>query len=226
MKMFSRFIVLSGLMSILLAGTAQASVITTTVTFTNTQSASGSGTIIHAGSSGLSGNFSPFNAALGTLDSYLIDWEVAITASGTPILLGGSFGETLGGGVYVNSINYNGGGNSTSAGSGNNTPIPAKTLNLSVVQDFPVATANPAISSAVTGGSDFSLTYKTGGNTAYSSYTNMADFTSTLTGSASITYNYTPSVPEPSTYLLLTISLGAVGYARKRMNKKSVSLVR
>jgi hypothetical protein len=29
------------------------------------------------------------------------------------------------------------------------------------------------------------------------------------------------AVPEPSTYILLGIALGVVGYARKRMNKQS-----
>ena len=49
----------------------------------------------------------------------------------------------------------------------------------------------------------------------------MADITSSLTGSVTVSYDYTPnSVPEPSTYALLCISLGVVGYARKRMGKQ------
>jgi len=33
--------------------------------------------------------------------------------------------------------------------------------------------------------------------------------------------NFTVSTPEPSTYILLSIALGAVGFARKKMNKKA-----
>ena len=61
--MKKRFVsrILSGLTLVLLAGTAQADIITRTINFSDTQTSSGTGTIYHA-PSGLTGTFSPFNA--------------------------------------------------------------------------------------------------------------------------------------------------------------------
>ena len=39
-------------------------------------------------------------------------------------------------------------------------------------------------------------------------------------GASTATFSGANAVPEPSTYLLLTISLGAVGYARKKMTRR------
>jgi hypothetical protein len=55
------------------------------------------------------------------------------------------------------------------------------------------------------------------GSGAYSS-----SFEPLASADLKLTYNYdTSTVPEPSTYVLLGIALGVVGFARKRMSKQS-----
>ncbi len=213
---------LSCLTFVLLAGTVQASVLTNTVNFSDTQTTSGTGTIVHAGPSGLTGNFSPFNASLGTLDSFLIDWEVTVTSSGTTSPSAGNISELLNGVAYINLVSYNGKNNSNGIGGAPNSLLPARSASISIVDTFLVSNAGTDILSTVTGGSNFDLSYKAGGsnNTAKSDYVTMATVTSAMTGSVTLTYNYTPAVPEPSTYLLLTISLGVVGYVRKKMTHR------
>ena len=74
----------------------------------------------------------------------------------------------------------------------------------------------------MTGGSDVALLFKNNNianQTAYTTFTNTAAVTSAMTGSVTLAYNYTPAavVPEPSTYALLCISLGVVGFAKRKM---------
>jgi hypothetical protein len=223
---------LSGLSVLLLAGAVQASVITNAVNFSDSQTTSGSGVIVHAGSSGLTGNFSPFNTSLGTLDSFIINWQVAISASGTANAnaSGGGISEGLGGSTYLNAIAYNGFGGGKGAGGAPNAAIPTTTATASNVRTHLPSDAgityDPTLLSIVTGGSNFDITFKNvGGNTVYNTYTNMADITSTMTGSVTLTYNYTPAVPEPSpvpepsTFALLCLGLGVAGFVRKKMTK-------
>ncbi len=49
-----------------------------------------------------------------------------------------------------------------------------------------------------------------------SNWINLTDFTAPL----QMTINASNAVPEPSTYVLLVIALGAVGFARKKMNRR------
>lgn len=219
MKSKKHIPLLSCLVLLALVGTVQASVITSTANFNDTKSSSGSGQITFTE---LTANFAPFNASLGTLQSFIFDWEVTLSTSSITSSAGGGFSQSIGGNTYINTFSYHGGGGGGSNGGGPNTTLPATPSPVSIQDTYLVANANPTILSIVTGGSNFDLAYKptSGPNLAIVNFTNMAAISSSLTGSVSVSYDYTPAVPEPSTYLLLTISLGVVGYVRKKMTHR------
>lgn len=200
----------------------QAGVIVQTRNFSNEQTESGSGRIIHAGDSGLVGQaFNPFSSSRGVLDSFTIEWTKTVVASGTTDATAGSFSISLGGSYRVGTSSYtgNGGGNGGSADPG--TAIPEKTATVTNTYSFLPSNANvtydPNILSQITGGSPFDLSYWGGVYTISTYYENMATITSRLTGSVKLTYNYTATVPEPaSMWIGASLLAGTVGFRRFR----------
>lgn len=215
-----------GVMGVLFAGlslgSVQAGVVTQTKTFSNTQTNSGTGQIVHAGLSGLSESFNPFNSALGTLDSYTIVWSTTTAASGTTSGTGGEYVLNQGGTFYVGTSAYSGGGAGNSASAGPNTLLPQKTSTVNNTKTFLTSEAgvtyNPAILAQVIGSSPFTLSYGGNSPTIFTTFTTMADVTSTLTGSVTLTYNYTAApVPEPaSMWIGASLLAGTVGFRRFR----------
>lgn len=206
----------------------QAATLSQTFNFSDTATVSGSGKIVHANSSGIiSTNFNPFNSSLGTLMSFKIDWTATVTASGTTSATGGSFSPSLGGTLYIGANSYGGDGGGNGTGGGPNTFVGPISAGINNSNSFLVSNAgvtyNANILSTVTGGSPFNIRYSNGsGDTIFTSYTNMASTTSTLTGSVTLTYTYeAASVPEPTSFSigsLLCTSLIAMRRRKARIS--------
>lgn len=222
MRTCAMFVVMGVLVAGLSLGSVQAGVVTQTKTFSNTQTNSGTGVIAHAGAAGLSESFNPFNGALGTLDSYTVDWSTTISASGTTSSSGGNFNVQQGGTYYFGTSSYGGNGGGDGSSAGPNTFISSRTAVVTHTKTFLPSQAgqtyDPAILGLVTGSTPFSLKYMGSPNTIYATFTTMADITSTLTGSVTLTYNYTGApVPEPaSMWIGASLLAGTVGFRRFR----------
>lgn len=203
-------------------GVAPAATIIQTESFNLTATASGGGTTVLADSNGLSASFSPFNQSLGTLLSFLIEWDLLMAAEGTTSGSGGSFTISIGGTFYVDDRSYNGGGDGGGTGSGPNTFISDSAMVMSS-DNFLVTNAgvtyDPAILTAVLGMSNFDLEYRNVSDTAFTSFNDMAEITSELTGSVTLTYNYTPAIPAPASSLLLLLGLGLMGRQQRLRNR-------
>lgn len=215
-----------GVMGVLVAGLSvggvQAGVVTQTKTFSDTQTNSGTGQIVHAGLSGLTESFNPFNSALGTLDSYTITWSTTTTGSGTTGNAGGAYTLNQGGTFYVGTSPYSGGGAGNSASGVANTVLEQKTSTVNNTKTFLPSEAgvtyDPAIYGRVIGSSPFTLSYGGNSPTIYTTYNVMATVTSTLSGSVTLTYNYTAApVPEPaSMWIGASLLASTVGFRRFR----------
>ncbi len=228
MGLFKSF--LCGLVVLLSAscGLSQAATISQTFNFSDTQTASGTGRIVHATTAGIiATDFDPFNISLGTLQSFAIDWTATVTASGVTSSSGGSLNTQLGGTLYIATDVYDGTGNSNGNGSGPNTavgPVSAtiNKSNLFLVSNSSV-TYNPALLATVIGGSPFSITYSSPSNdTIYTGYSTMASITSSLTGSVTLTYNYdAATVPEPTSFAIGSILCMGLLAMRRRTRQRS-----
>lgn len=193
-------------------GLSQAATISQTFNFSDTQTVSGTGRIVHATTAGIiATDFDPFNASLGTLQSFAIDWTATVTASGVTSSSGGSFSPQLGGQLFIATNAYDGTGNSNGTGAGPNTAVGPISATINKSSLFLVSNAsvtyNPALLFTVIGGSPFSLTYSNPStDTIFTSYNTMASITSSLTGSVTLTYNYdAATVPEPTSFAIGSI---------------------
>jgi hypothetical protein len=175
-----------------LAGAAE---LVQTATFNASASGSGSGKLVVVPKEGVSqGPFEPFNDRLGTLKSFTISWNSNVSTSGVVASSGtGSFIVSMAGVFAVNGVSYSG------KGSGGDTVGDAAAavgpLSVSVVKSdiFKVAEAGSAILSTVTGSSAFNLSWiSSSSELATVNHTNLASLTSSLTSTATLTYDYTP----------------------------------
>lgn len=199
------------------SGSAAAAVITQSENFNFSAgpASSGSGSLEVFDSTALTATMSPFDASLGTLDSFSINWDMDFGASGTTLEGGGFFNASVGGSFSLAGTGYGGAGNS--AGDGSAT-IEGLILNFAIDQtnSFVPANANvsysPALLTAVTGSTDFDLAFGTG----YSiNYTTMEDVAGLAIGTVTLTYTYT-AVPAPGPLALLLFGLLAAGRGRTR----------
>ena len=195
----------------------QGAEVTQSRAFSVNKTASGSGTLVvsdatASGANGLTGTgFTPFDPDLGTLTSFTITWSTSLTASGiVSPSASGSGGLTLqiGGDFYLNSDQYSG----TGGGNGNGgvpgsviNPVVATAGESKVFQVAGAGTAyNPAILTAVTGSSNFSLSYLGGspgspGNLAQIGHSALSNLSATYEGTVTLAYTYTPPQPVSAT---------------------------
>ncbi|MEY4243796.1 MAG: hypothetical protein RLZZ245_1381 [Verrucomicrobiota bacterium] len=173
-----------------------------TRSFSVSRSGVESSPLVVVGGEGLTGtSFSPFDPALGTLTSFTIHWNTVLSTSGTvgPDSSGG-FNAQIGGNFSVNSTNYDGTGNGGGMGGGPGSLIGPVTLPTSNSRTFLVSGAgsayDPALLTAVTSTSDFTLSYRenSSANLATVSPSGLSSLSSSLTGSVTLTYTYTPPI--------------------------------
>lgn len=195
------------------------------------QTASGSGNLVLVDGSGLVGSqFSPFDSALGTLDSFQIVWSVSQSASGT---VASTVVAPSGKGVLTPQLNgtpsiagnrYGGLADTVVAVGDPGESIPLTTAQNTSdetwLPEFAGVRYNPAFLATVTGASDFDLTLtNSSGPVAFVSYTEFSSVSADLAGSVTMTYTYTAAVPEPSTWMLGVgaVAVGCVARWRRRM---------
>ncbi len=164
------------------------------------------------------GTFQPFNPALGTLESFQINWSIDFAASGT--VTGdpsGSFNASASGGYRLNGLSN--GGYSNSDGDGGPTDQPVS-LAFSVADPdlFLVSNAgvtyNPSLLAVVLGANSFPIDW----DTAYViSGSGVGGVSGSAIGSVELIYNYS-LVPEADTYAaagLLVAAVGGVAWRRR-----------
>ena len=216
----SKVLWFSAICLVFCANNSDAGVVTQTFNYTDTKVATGSGTMILSNLNGVSFSVNPFNSSLGTLDSFTTVWNLNITGSGVGADSSASLTVQYGGTVYVNSSSYNGTGNGDSTGGAG--PFTTLSKSSTMTNTYTVANAgityDPAILTALTGGSQFSASYSNGtSNTAYATYVNATSATATFTAGLTVTYNYTAAVPEPSFAVVgLALAAGTVVVRRRR----------
>ena len=170
-----------------------------TATFNTVESGSGTGKLVIVPKEGLSvGPLEPFNNQLGTLNSFTISWSSTLLTSGVVAGSGaGSFGVSISGSFGVNGVSYSGGGNG--GGTSGSAAAILGPISVPVVQSnvFKVSEAgsdyDPAILSAVTGNSNIPVSWiSTSSALAEVNFSNLGSLTSSLTGTVTLTYDYTP----------------------------------
>jgi MprA protease rhombosortase-interaction domain-containing protein len=169
---------------------------------------------------GLSAPIDPFNASLGTLQSFTTSLTITEMFSGVAGTSGGSVSGGFEGSLAINGVAYD----SKSTGGGNGGP-PGSTISFSAGlsnysdqfsgTDTPT-TYDPSILAAVTGTDPFAFSYGDPGSDLLSIYFDgITSGLFTVTGSVTITYDYAP-IPEPASAMLLAPMLGLLGFARRR----------
>jgi hypothetical protein len=168
----------------------------------------------------------PFDASLGTLNTATIEWNTG--AIGTvfvwPFTNGGSLGFEFGGGVNLNAFAYGGygGGGGDGAGQGQTFSVnlaPPVTTNTFSAANAGV-TFDAGIWDAILGTTPYTLSY-TGsypGGTPYRiTSINIASGNASMTTTATVRYDYSPSnpiVPVPAPLPLVGIG-AAWGWSRR-----------
>lgn len=206
-----------------LGGAAQAALVTQSQTF-DIQLGPSSTSPLDIPVGTFTATFSPFNASLGELTSFTLVWNLLATASMTVSADAGPAGNGLQltnpGGTGVLSVGgfaYSGLGVGESSGGGPGDPVVVVDALLNT-RLFPIPTNyDPNILATVTGPSPYAVLWNEGVR-AITDNSNFSDLTSGVTGSVTMTYEYTPAapVPLPGSLLLLLPGLGLLGARRAR----------
>lgn len=163
-------------------------------------------------SSFFTGVFDPFDDALGTLDSFVIEWTLANTATGNLGGAGGSVSLTVTGSFTLNGDIYRGGVVGADGGGGPpNGPI-ALSAPIAEIDTFLVSGAgadyDADLLAAVSGEDTFIIGFSAPVDFSVSG---SATFDASTVGDVKLTYNYS-AVPEPAGVAGLA-GLGALAFA-------------
>ena len=161
----------------------------------------------------------PFNSALGTLDSVTIDWIYGGILNAMTGSSGGSGSVSVSGQLYVNAAAYGGAGSGGSNSAGANAPMTATQADRTASNTFTAASTgvNPAIWPSFTGVSPYVVKFASSGNSG--SYSGLVSGTLTTHRDVTVTYNYTPAVPEPSACVMALAGLACGGYSLFRRRR-------
>lgn len=173
----------------------------------------------HVDSSFFTGSFDPFDSSLGTLDSFVIAWDVSNTVTGTLNGSGGAPSASVGGLLTLNGTQYDTFAIGNGTGGPPGTPY-SFSIAIAATNTFLVSGAGTDYASefldAVTGASPFTVAYSSAVSV---SPTGAMTFDVATLGDLTVTYNYTPAaVPEPATFaaiLGLAVLAGTI-LARRR----------
>lgn len=161
-------------------------------------------------------SITPFDSSLGTLESFTVDWDLTVTgtiytSTGMQIGVGNvSSGNFSVAGTAYYGLGNGGGGAKTATFTVHTTP-PHDT--------FLVSTANPAILGAVTGASDYEVSWDIRPDLGIQNSIDGESYNASAVGSVSVTYTYA-AVPEPSTAALLAGAatlIGALVFRRRAL---------
>ena len=184
---------------------------------------SGAATLAPFGPNDLSATFDTFNSALGTLNSFSYTWNLNFQAAGTAANDGTTSTLTFNtvATLKVNSSVDEFAQSSNNVTASNGGPLSIN-FDIQKTRNFNVADAgvtyNPATLATVTGSTPFTLSYEDNFNPVRFSAANV---TAQVTGSVSISYDYTAAaaVPEPGSWTLMLAGaglLGALGLRRRQ----------
>lgn len=168
----------------------------------------------------------PFDSALGTLDKVTIDWNIGQSFTGTTGSSGGGVTLSFGGTAYVNTSPYGGGGGGAGGGDGPATAISYTQANELVTKQFVASQAgvsyDPLIWAAFTGVTPYDAIFAVSNSGQYLQYVGIASGTSTAYRDVTVTYEYTPAVPEidaAGAASMLALVTGLLGLVERRRTK-------
>lgn len=168
----------------------------------------------------------PFDASLGTLNTATIEWNTGaigtvVVGTGTD---GGSLGFDFGGEVNLNAFAYGGYGGGGGDGAGSGQTIGVNLAPQGTTNTFSAANAgvtfDAGLWAAILGSTPYTLSY-TGSNPGGTPYritsTNIASGIASMTTTATVRYDYSPSNPiAPVPGPLPLVGIGAAwGWSRR-----------
>jgi hypothetical protein len=157
------------------------------------------GSVEHVDASFFTGSFDPFDSSLGTLDSFVIAWNVSNTVTGTLNGSGGAPSASVGGPLTLNGTQYDVFANGIGTGGPPGVPY-SFSMPIAATNTFLVSGAGTDYASAfldaVTGASPFTVAYS---SAITVSTTSAMTFDVATLGDLVVTYNYTAAaIPEPA----------------------------
>lgn len=156
-------------------------------------------------------SFNPFNASLGTLNSFRVEWSVTYQLNFVNNSNGATGTISAGGNYSLAGRSYDGNGDGDGNSGPSGVPLSAG-FTVSNNTLFPVADAgvtyDPGLLTAVTGASPFNALWN---SATTPSFQDVTSWSASAIGSVKLTYDYT-AVPEPADAGIAAgvVALGAV----------------
>lgn len=157
-------------------------------------------------------NCQPFNAALGTLTSFSVDWQIGGFLSGTIGNEGesGNASGSLGGTFSINAVAFGGTGTGNGGGGAGGEPVEVGFAIPAFHHEFKVENAgvnyDPRILQAVTGSTPFPVDYD---SAVTVNFANVVDLSASVEGTLTLTYTYETSAGTESLKIVSLVRNGS-----------------